>query len=158
MKKLAARDFEDLLQVWCRMEHQLLYCSYLLQCSIPAFEGLLDGQHNRRLMKLLYRMSEWHALAKLRMHTEDSLVLMEEITKELGDLLRQFRRLTCSQFCTVELPREADARVRWAMGKEASMAVPGNNSTDNQARNRNSNPDTQAPPGTFIFCDNFMFT
>ena len=63
-------------------------------------------------MKLLYRISEWHALAKLRMHTEDSLRFMEETTKELGDLLRQFRNLTCSEFNTVELPREADARLR----------------------------------------------
>ena len=131
-----------------------------LQCSIPAFEGLLDGQHDRRLMKLLYRMSEWHALAKLRMHTEDLLVLMEEITKELGDILCQFRQLTCSQFCTVELPREPDARVRRAMAKEASMAVPGNNSTDNRAQNRdpNSNPDIQAPPSMFVFYHNFVFT
>ena len=79
---------------------------------MPAFEGLLEGQHNRRLMKLLYRLSEWHSLAKLRMDTDTSLDLMEEVTKELGDLLRQFRRLTCSHFSTVELPREADARVR----------------------------------------------
>jgi hypothetical protein len=63
-------------------------------------------------MKLLYRMSEWHALAKLRMHTEPSLELMEECTKELGVLLRQFRQLTCTKFSTVELPREADARIR----------------------------------------------
>ena len=141
------------------MERQLSYCSYFLQCSIPVFEGLLEGQHNRQLMKLLYRMSEWHALAKLRMHTEDSLVLMEEITKELGDLLRQFRRLTCSQFCTVELPREADARVRRATAKEASMAVPGNISTENQARNRDHpNPDIQASPGMFAFRHNFVST
>lgn len=66
-------------------------------------------------MKLLYRVSEWHALAKLRMHTEDSLKLMEESTKDLGNLLRQFRTLTCSQFNTIELPREADARVRRRM-------------------------------------------
>jgi hypothetical protein len=127
-------------------EHQSLYHSYLLQCSIPAFEGLLDGQHNRRLMKLLYRMSEWHALAKLRMHTEDSLVLMEEVTKELGQLLRQFRRLTCSQFCTVELPREAEARLRQAMAKEAST---GSNSTENQARN--GDPNSNPAPGKFLF-------
>ena len=130
-----------------------MYCSYFLQCSIPVFEGLLDGQHNRRLMKLLYRMSEWHALAKLRMHTEDSLVLMEDITKELGDLLRQFRRLTCSQFSTVELPRETDARVRRA--KEASTAVLDSNSTNNRARNSANpipnSPDIQASAGIPLF-------
>jgi len=37
---------------------------------------------------------------------------MEEYTKELGVLLRQFRQLTCSQFSTLELPQEANARVR----------------------------------------------
>ena len=41
---------------------------------------------------------------------------MEENTKELGNLLRQFQTLTCSQFSTVELPREADARVRRRKG------------------------------------------
>jgi hypothetical protein len=71
-------------------------------------------------MKLLYRISEWHALDKLRMHTEDSLRVMEECTKELGDLLRQFRGLTCSEFSTVELPREADARVRRRKGAAAT--------------------------------------
>jgi hypothetical protein len=78
-------------------------------------------------MKLLYQISEWHALAKLRMHTEDSLTLMEESTKDLGNLLRQFRTLTCSQFSTVELPREADARVRRrkdATDVQHSNAVP----------------------------------
>ena len=73
-------------------------------------------------MKLLYRFSEWHALAKLRMHTEDSLELMEECTKELGELLRQFRRLTCTKFGTVELQREADARAR--RRKDVTTDVP----------------------------------
>lgn len=80
------------------------------------------------------------------MHTEDSLVLMEEVTKELGQLLRQFRRLTCSQFCTVELPREAEARLRQAMAKEAST---GSNSTENQARN--GDPNSNPAPGKFLF-------
>jgi len=89
MKKLAAQDFEDLLQVYITWD--ISYCTVLISSSAPfQFEGLLGGQHNHQLMKLLYHMSEWHALAKLQMHTEDSLVLMEEITKELGDLLCQF--------------------------------------------------------------------
>jgi hypothetical protein len=49
------------------------------------------------------------------MHTESSLKLMEESTKDLGNLFRQFRTLTCSQFNTMELPREANARVRQKM-------------------------------------------
>ncbi|CAA7265767.1 unnamed protein product [Cyclocybe aegerita] len=70
MKKLAARDFED-----------------LLQCSIPAFEDLLDEPYNTCLMKLLYHMAEWHAFAKLRQHTETTLTHLEGVTTELGKLL-----------------------------------------------------------------------
>jgi hypothetical protein len=82
------------------------------KCSIPAFEGLLDEPHNRSVMKLLYRTAEWHALAKLRMHTDATLDHLESLTKDFGRLMRQFRDLTCSQFQTTELPREVAARNR----------------------------------------------
>jgi len=95
MKKLAARDFED-----------------MLQCSIPAFEDLLDGHHNKRVMKLLYHTAEWHGFAKLRMHTQATLDHLDSLTNEYGRLMRSFRDLTCSQFDTEELPREAEARKR----------------------------------------------
>ncbi len=61
-------------------------------------------------MKLLYRTAEWHALAKLRMHTESSLALLDSLTTEFGLLMQNFKELTCSQFVTTELPGEADAR------------------------------------------------
>lgn len=95
MKKLAARDYED-----------------LLQCSIPAFEDLLEEPHNKRLMKLLYRTVEWHTLAKSRMHTDSTLEHLRRLTKEFGSLMRQFRDQTCSDFNTVELPHETAARNR----------------------------------------------
>jgi hypothetical protein len=63
-------------------------------------------------MKLLYRTVEWHALGKLRLHTDATLEHMESLTKEFGYLMRQFRDLTCSHFQTVELPRELAARNR----------------------------------------------
>ena len=83
-----------------------------MQCAIPCFEGLLPEPHNKRLMKLLYRTAEWHALAKLRMHSESTLDLLDNLTSEFGRLLRQFRDHTCSQYNTTELPRETDARNR----------------------------------------------
>ncbi len=63
-------------------------------------------------MKLLYRTAEWHALAKLRMHTDSSLDLLDEVTKEFGELMRRFQRSTCAKYATVELPREKAARKR----------------------------------------------
>ena len=63
-------------------------------------------------MKLLYRTAEWHALAKLRIQTEGSLKLLDGLTTEFGQLLRQFRDQTCTTFTSVELPREAEAPER----------------------------------------------
>ena len=62
------------------------------------------------VLRLLYKAAEWHALAKLRLHTETTLGLLETVTKEFGRLMRQFRDKTSNQFNTVELPRGADAR------------------------------------------------
>jgi hypothetical protein len=106
MKKLAACDFED-----------------LLQCSIPAFEDLLDEPHNKRLMKLLYRTAEWHAFAKLRMHTNSTLEHLEVLTKEFGYLMQQFRDLTCSEFRTAELPCEAAAWNRQQQHAQARVSL-----------------------------------
>ena len=82
------------------------------QCSIPAFEGLLDEPHNARVMKLLYRTAEWHRFAKLRMHTDTTINHLEMLTKEFGQLMRQFRGSTCSEFQTMELPHEVAAHKR----------------------------------------------
>ncbi|OBZ70227.1 hypothetical protein A0H81_10051 [Grifola frondosa] len=65
LKQLAAHDYED-----------------ILQCSIPAFEGLLPEPHNKVLMDLLFVFAQWHGLAKLRMHTDETLELMDGVTAD----------------------------------------------------------------------------
>ncbi|KAG6905246.1 hypothetical protein DXG01_003988 [Tephrocybe rancida] len=97
LKRLGARDFAD-----------------LLQCAIPAFEGLLPEPHNSRLMELLFVCATWHGLAKLRLHTDITLKVLDDTTLHLGYSLREFVTRTCSQFNTRELPREAAARSRQA--------------------------------------------
>ncbi|KAJ3558095.1 hypothetical protein NP233_g11576 [Leucocoprinus birnbaumii] len=97
------------------------------QCAIPCFEGLLPEPHNKRLMTLLYRLAEWHALAKLRMHTEGSLNLLQLMTREIGTLFCQFRDKSCSCFETMELPREAAAR-------QCRSASSQNSSTNSHSR------------------------
>jgi hypothetical protein len=61
-------------------------------------------------MHLLYQLAEWHALAKLRMHTESTLTRMDSITTKLAHDIRKFKDQTCSTFVNIELQREAKAR------------------------------------------------
>jgi hypothetical protein len=73
-------------------------------------------------MTLLFRLAEWHALAKLRMHSESTLTLMESVTSALGDIMRKFRNITCPAFKTRELPKETAARARKQARKQAKKA------------------------------------
>ncbi|KAH7927896.1 hypothetical protein BV22DRAFT_1006163 [Leucogyrophana mollusca] len=95
VRQRAARHFED-----------------ILQCAIPSFEGLFPGEHDRTISILLFRLAEWHALAKLRLHSDDSLSQLDRALKNLGSQLRRFRDVTCTAFSTKELPTEAEARNR----------------------------------------------
>ena len=68
-------------------------------------------------------MAEWHAFAKLRIHTESTLQHLEQLTTELGQLMRRFRDTTQSGFATFELPKETGARKRrQKSGKEKEKA------------------------------------
>lgn len=57
-------------------------------------------------------MAQWHGLAKLRLHTDETLDRLDQLTSVLGDQLRTFQKKTCSVFQTKELPRETRARAR----------------------------------------------
>ena len=78
------------------------------------FEGLLEEPFNSQVMKVLYRAAEWHAFAKMHMHTDSTLTHLEEITKELGKVMHHFEASTRTRYATVELPREAEAHKRKA--------------------------------------------
>ena len=126
MKRLAARDFEDILQVRFIFISlvifllQLISC-YLYQCSIPVFEGLLPEPCNGMVLRLLYKAAEWHALAKLRIHTDSTLNLFDVVTREFGRLMRQFRDRTADEFDTVELPHEAGTQNRTGPSKKKKL-------------------------------------
>lgn len=83
-----------------------------MQCSIPVFEGLLPEPHNTQVLTLLYHFGHWHGLAKLRLHTDETLAILDNLTTVLGNDLRTFKVKTCAAFKTKELQREADARRR----------------------------------------------
>jgi hypothetical protein len=79
---------------------------------IPAVEGLLPEPYNGQLLTLLYRLAEWHALSKLRMHTDQTLKYLGKATTIIGQELRSFRDWTQAGFVCKELPRETAARSR----------------------------------------------
>jgi hypothetical protein len=82
-----------------------------------VFDGLLPEPHNSAILNLLFVMAHWHGLAKLRMHHDLTLDIMESVVMSLGKLLRSFRDVTCLAFKTKELRREADARARRELRK-----------------------------------------
>jgi len=61
------------------------------------------------VLRLLYALCHWHGLAKLRLHTEETLDIFESMTKDLGNHIHNFASDTCPSFVTKELPREAEA-------------------------------------------------
>ena len=69
-------------------------------------------------------MLAWHGLAKLRMHTEFTLRLLELETIRLGRKLRHFQTTICSHYDTVETTREAAARAR-AQASRATASTTG---------------------------------
>lgn len=111
MKKIAARDFED-----------------LLQCALPVFEGILPKPHDNNVLNLLFALGSWHAYAKLRLHTETTLNLLEAATVKLGREMRHFKKTTCAAYITKELPREIATRGR----KKAAMALKGKTPVENK--------------------------
>jgi hypothetical protein len=63
-------------------------------------------------MDLLFELSTWHGLAKLRLHTESTVRALENSTTRLGIILRKFQSTTCAEFATQDLPSEEAARGR----------------------------------------------
>jgi len=68
-------------------------------------------------------LRSWHALAKLRMHTDETLKLLEIITERLGKLLRCFQLKTRAAFDTQELKQETQRRQRRKAGNLSGTAT-----------------------------------
>ncbi|EUC55133.1 hypothetical protein RSOL_093500, partial [Rhizoctonia solani AG-3 Rhs1AP] len=95
MRKFAARDFED-----------------VLQCCIPCFQGLFPAPDDEEIITLLFTLAEWHALAKLRVHTPTTLDRLRAQTAALGRRLRRFEKDITPRYATVETDQEFELRSR----------------------------------------------
>ncbi|KAG7098906.1 hypothetical protein E1B28_000806 [Marasmius oreades] len=107
MKKLAAHDFKD-----------------ILQCAIPCFEGMFTSHTglNQIVSDLLFDLSHWHALAKLRIPDDSTILSLEEVTKSLGSSLRRFATQV-KDIPMKELSSEVDHRGHRAAKKAAKAST-----------------------------------
>jgi hypothetical protein len=97
---------------------QYTWCCFCAQCAIPVFDGLFSDEDNDGILELLFVCAHWHGLAKFRMHTDQTLGLLDNVTTLLGVKFCHFVKNTCAKFNTRELQREADARARRAAKKQ----------------------------------------
>ncbi|KAJ7687114.1 hypothetical protein B0H17DRAFT_1203783 [Mycena rosella] len=91
----------------------------ILLCAIPVIEDLLPEPYNSEILDILFTLAEWHTLAKLKLHTDATLNLLALANKGVGRLLRRFKRVTCPDFATKELPSEEASRGRAQARKAA---------------------------------------
>jgi len=75
-----------------------------------VFAGLLPDPHNVHVLHLLFALCHWHGLAKLHLHTDETLDIFERVTKDLCNRICSFVTDICPHFATKELQREAKAR------------------------------------------------
>lgn len=88
---------------------------------MPVLEGIFPKHQNAILADLVYTMGYWHSHAKLRMHTDSTLEEFEDISRQVGQLMRKFEQTICRKYVTKELPREINARGR----RTAKLAAKG---------------------------------
>jgi 2-oxoglutarate dehydrogenase complex dehydrogenase (E1) component-like enzyme len=96
-----------------------------------------------KVLRLLFTFAHWHGLAKLHMHTDATLQILDVATTDLGEQLRAFQQDTCASFETSELKREAEARKRReAKQGPAVSTVNSSSMTSNQRQRKKFNLQT----------------
>lgn len=102
---------------------------------------MVPGGHGDRLMDLLFVFAHWHALAKLRLHTDATLSILDDWTTILGEESREFAALTSDSFQTKELRREYEARkrrqARASTKKQKKGRKPGRSATQGSTASNN---------------------
>ena len=95
MKRLQGHDYENIIQVSTAHRSTPDVANVRTQCIMPCIDGLLPEPRGTTVLSMLFVLGTWHALAKLRMHADSSLKLLDDATTCLGIALRYFTRVTC---------------------------------------------------------------
>ena len=62
---------------------------------MPAFEGLLPLPDDHTCGDLLFELANWHALAKLHLHTDVTLKIFRASTDHMYEGIQKFAMTTC---------------------------------------------------------------
>lgn len=74
------------------------------------FDGLLPHPHDTVVRDLLFILAHWHGFAKLRMQSDLTLDILDQITTELGNQFRKFKINVCAAYDARELDKEVSTR------------------------------------------------
>ena len=114
-KKLAARDYEAFLVVRTSSLMSMYVVrsnEHKFQTIMPAIEDLFPSVDEPIVQDLLFELAVWHALAKLRLHTEVTLDIFRKSTQQMYEAVTTFANTTCLRHQTRESAQQAQARVR----------------------------------------------
>ncbi|KAF9060060.1 hypothetical protein BDP27DRAFT_1237471, partial [Rhodocollybia butyracea] len=100
MRNLAARDYEDFLQVYglTRFHLNALWLNYSNRVT--------------DIQDLLFDLNAFEAFAKFRLHSNLSLDMLNNHTTFVGKSLRKFKNKVAPAYTTKETPKERTARQR----------------------------------------------
>lgn len=87
---------------------------------------------------MIFEIQQWHALAKLRLHSDKTLDFFEDAVISLGDSLREFKRTTCQAYHTRDLPKETAAR-----GRQKAARIEKGKSKPPSKRTKKNNGESQ---------------
>jgi hypothetical protein len=79
---------------------------------MPCFENLFPKPYDDSIQDLLFSMAAFHGFAKMRMHTDMSLLVFDGLTSILGKTARYFANIVCKALPAHATPKEAAAKAR----------------------------------------------
>ena len=100
----------------------MLVCT---QVIIPAYEAILPLEHNSTILELLFELANTHALAKLCLHTEVTVDLLEVSTDHMYHIMDKFTRTACAVYNVYQRADEVEARTRRQREKNPNVLVNG---------------------------------
>lgn len=84
------------------------------------------------MLDLLFIFAHWHSLVKMRLHTDQTLDILDNLTTALGESAREFMLKTCGVFETRELQREYEARIRREAKRKAKAEAEKQKENENE--------------------------